>query len=632
MVLKEFEGFGFVELKPDFKSGLLSPVHKLTEPKTYEEVKDLPDVGMLVPEPYVVLDFDSLDNWEIIKNLLVQEGSKAVIMHSKRGGHVWFKSQTPITNHVNINTPLTLDIDIRSWGKISFVKVKTGGKWREFNRINVPTLDEVDEIPFYLKPVKHNFDLGKMKEGSGRNDELFRYIIPLTQAGLSKESIRDTFKMINKYVFDTPIDDDELDKILRDGSFDNLRPAFFEGRTFKHDVFSHYIKENDEVYVENGRLYVYNDGYYSDDYSSLEARMIDYIPSLLTHQRKEVLNYLQLIADKLGETNQYAVACQNGTIDIRTRELVPDSPLFNIKNKISAKFDPTAYDETVDKTLDKIACNDKEVRALIEEMVGYILLPNVRYHKAFILKGEGSNGKSTLLEMIINMVGDQNISSLSMDELNHHFKLAEITNKLANIGDDISDKYINDSSIFKKLVSGEEITVEKKNESPYKIRNYATLLYAMNELPQARDKSYGFSRRLVIIPFNAEFKPTDPDFDPFIMDKLSSENAISYLLNLGLEGLMRLFTNNGFTQPKSVDKMLGDYLADNNNVIPFLEEVEVEGFVSQDVYREYTFWVSQNGLEPYGIRKFNKEVRKLKSLDLQVESVGGKSKQVWRSI
>ena len=632
MLLKEFEGFGFVELRPDYKSGLLSPAHKLTEPKTYDEIKDLPDVGMLVPEPYVVLDFDSLDNWAILKELVVGEESKTVIMHSNRGGHAWFKSPVPITNHVNINTPLTLEIDVRSWGKISFVKVKTGGKWREFNRINVPSLEEIDTLPHYLKPVKHTFDLSKMKAGSGRNDELFRYIIPLTQAGLSKSDIRDTFKLINQYVFDEQIDDEELDKILRDDSFDNLRPAFFDGRTFKHDVFSHYMKENDEVYVDNGRLYVYNDGYYSDDYTSLETRMIDYIPSLLTHQRKEVLNYLRLIADTLGETNQYAVACANGTLDIRTQTLVPDNPLFNIKNKISAKFDPEAYDETVDKTLDKIACNDPEVRALIEEMVGYILLPNVRYHKAFILKGEGSNGKSTLLEMIINMIGDQNISSLSMDELNHHFKLAEITNKLANIGDDISDKYINDSSIFKKLVSGEEITVEKKNESPYKIRNYATLLYAMNDLPQARDKSYGFSRRLIIIPFNAEFKPTDPDFDPFIMDKLSSDNAVSYLLNLGLAGLMRLFTSNGFTQPKSVDKMLGEYLSDNNNVIPFLEEFTIENTISQEAYQEYTFWTSQSGLEPYGIRKFNKEVRKLKNLELQVESVGGKSKQIWRRL
>lgn len=632
MVLKDFESFGFIELKQDSQSGLLAPSGKLSDPKTYDEVKDFPDVGMLIPEPYVVLDFDSMDDWEIIKEILVKENLESVIMTSKRGGHVWFKSEKPLTNHIGINTPITLNIDIRSWGKLSYVKVKTKGVWRDFKKINVDKLEDIQYIPDWIKPLKHNFDLSNMRSGSGRNDALFRYIIPLTQVGLSKEQIQNLFGLINKYVFNEPLSQSELSVILRDEAFDNLRPAFFNGKQFQHHIFAEYMKRNDDIYVENGRLYVYQDGYYSDDYSQIEGRMIEYIPSLLATQRREVLSYLKLIADELGDPNQYVINCLNGTLDVRTLTLVDDNPMYNIKNKLNTTFDKSAYDENVDKVLDKISCNDKELRNLIEEMMGYILLPSVRYHKAFILKGEGSNGKSTLLEMIGNMVGDKNISSLSMQELNHNFKLAEITNKVANIGDDISDKYMDDSSIFKKLVSGEEITVDKKNETPYKIRNYATLLFAMNDLPQVRDKSYGFNRRLIIIPFDAEFKSTDPDFDPFILDKLKSDNAKSYLLNVALSGLTRLFNQNGFTEPRSVDSMLSEYMKDNNNVLQFIENYDPEGVPSKDVYKEYQFWCSDNGLESYGIRKFNKEIRRVKNLELQVENVGGKSQQVWRTI
>lgn len=603
-----------------------APTHKLSEHKTYEEVKDEDSLAILVDAPYVVLDFDSMDQFNVMKQIVKDKNLNTRIMASTRGGHIWFKSDIPLKNNVDINTPLTLQVDVRSHGKYSYVKVKDNGVWREWLTFD----EEVDTLPEYLKPIHHDVELFRMKNSDGRNSTLFSYIITLTSAGLSKETIRDTFKLINDYIFDDKLSSSELNTILRDEAFDNLRPAFFDKSTFLHHIFGDYIANNNYIYTYNNRLYMYKDGWYTQDTTIIEAKMIEYIPNLTQHQRREVLSYLLLKAEPLPDINPYMIACTNGSIDIRDKKLREHSPTDFVRNKVNTRYDENAYVEVVDEVLDKISVNDPQLRKLIEEMMGYALIPTSKFQKAFILYGDGANGKSTLLDIITDVIGDTNISSLSLQELNHNFKLSEITNKLVNIGDDISDQYLEDSSIFKKLVSGDEVTVDKKNEQPYKMRNYATMLFATNNLPTTKDKSTGYSRRLSIIPFEAVFSSTDPDYDPFILDKLTTPEAKSYILNLAIDGIIRVFAQNGFTEVDRVDDILNDFLKENNNVIAFLSEFDIEGQVSSDAYNEYTYWCAQNGVSNYKIRKFNSEVRKNSDMDTVIERIGGQSSQVWR--
>ena len=226
-----------------------------------------------------------------------------------------------------------------------------------------------------------------------------------------------------------------------------------------------------------------------------------------------------------------------------------------------------------------------------------------------------------------------NVSSLSFKEINHNFKLAEITDKLANIGDDISDEYITDSSIFKKLVTGEEITVERKHEQPYKIRNTATLIFATNNLPNMQDKSNGMVRRLCVIPFNATITKKDPDYDPFIIDKLTTDEAKSYILNKALLGIERVFVNQEFTLPKEVEKLMDDYYKEINNVIQYLDTNDYDklllGKTSKDAFNDYVFWCANNNQPPYKLRRFNTEVRKRTNYNLEQRKKNGEVLQVW---
>lgn len=159
----------------------------------------------------------------------------------------------------------------------------------------------------------------------------------------------------------------------------------------------------------------------------------------------------------------------------------------------------------MDNTLDKICCYDKELRNLIEEMIGYCLFRRNSFEKAFILTGNGANGKSTLLEIIERMIGEENISSVALEELDERFKTYQLEGKLVNIGDDISNNYIEDNSTFKKLSTGQKVNVERKGKDPYDLENYSKLIFSANELPRINDLTDALKRRLIFVPFNAKF-------------------------------------------------------------------------------------------------------------------------------
>ncbi|MDN5584364.1 MAG: phage/plasmid primase, P4 family, partial [Lactobacillus sp.] len=517
--------------------GKVQPAQKLSSPSPLEDVNNEPFVGSLMENPYVVYDVDDHHHYELLLKLVHSEKIKTMVVKTDRGGHFWFKSDKPIQNHVGVRTALTIKTDIRSYGKKSYVKVKAKGQWRPIIYDN-----GIDYVPKWLTILPHSeIDLVDAKEGDGRNETLFKYIINLTQKGLSRDDISETYRLINTYLFNDPLDSQELDTILREDSFTNLKPAFIDKKgRFLHDVFGEFLIMKNHVYQDRGHVYSYQHGYYSDNDRTLQKAMLDEISDLTIHERNEVSAYIRLQATNMKRANSHIISVQNGEYDFHEQELLPWNPKDFVRNQLDVVYNANAYDKTVDKTLDKIVCHDDSLRALIEEMIGYIILPVTTFQKAFILYGGGSNGKSSLLTMIHSLVGYKNVSALSLAELSEKFKVGKIVNKLVNIGDDINDDYLKDSSVFKKLVTGDEITVENKNQDPFEFNNYATMLFATNNLPQTHDKSEGMNRRLAIIPFNAKFSPQDDDFDPFITDKLTNENAKSYLFNLALEGVQRL--------------------------------------------------------------------------------------------
>ena len=324
-----------------------------------------------------------------------------------------------------------------------------------------------------------------MEEGDGRNQTLFNYILRLQSAGLSKEQIKESIRIINNYILKEPLNDNEINTILRDEAF--LKESFYIKNKLQYEKLAKYLIANENVVKINDQLHIYKDGYYSNNLLNIEKVMLKYIQNSTKTPRGEVLRYLELLCTNKKLANPKYIVFNNGVFDLETKELLDYSPKYIIKNKIPHNYNPVAYHELLDKTLNKICCNDKKLRCVIEEMIGYSLLRRNELGKSFILTGDGSNGKSTLLDLINELLGEDNISSVALKELSDRFKTFQLDGKLANIGDDISNEYIPDNSTFKKLVTGEKVNVERKGKDPYDFRNYSKLIFSANELPRIND-------------------------------------------------------------------------------------------------------------------------------------------------
>jgi putative DNA primase/helicase len=150
-------------------------------------------------------------------------------------------------------------------------------------------------------------------------------------------------------------------------------------------------------------------------------------------------------------------------------------------------------------------------------------------------------------------------------------------------------------------------------------------MFSTNKLPQVNDKGGGFISRVIVIPFNAKFSSTDPDFDPWISDKLKQPEALGYLLKLALEGLKRVVDRKAFTKPGMVENELDDYDRMNNPIRDYLDDANVENQSCGEVYRIYRQWCYDNGYQPMKQNNFAREVKRILGLKSKASKVGGKT-------
>lgn len=576
-----------------------------TEFYNLSDVEKLNSYGAVLNDDIIQIDIDDEEQSEIVFDIIQEQNIQCNILQTSRGKHFYFLNTKMDRRKQGYVTAIGVKVDTGLGTQNAVIPLKVDGKLRKW----IKEVDTLDYLPCWLIPLdKKNIDFSKMEEGDGRNQTLFNYILRLQSAGLSKEEIKESIKIINNYVLREPLAENEINTILRDEAF--LKESFYIKNKLQYEKLARYLIDNENIVKINDQLHIYKDGYYSNNLLDIEKTMLKYIQNSTKTPRGEVIRYLELLCSNKKITNPKYIVFNNGVYDLETKELLEYSPKYIIKNKIPHNYNPDAYHELLDKTLSKICCNDKKLRYVIEEMIGYTLLRRNELGKSFILTGDGSNGKSTLLDLINELLGEENISSVSLKELSDRFKTFQLDGKLANIGDDISNEYIQDNSTFKKLVTGEKVNVERKGRDPYDFKNYSKLIFSANELPRINDLSGGLKRRLVFIPFNAKFSKRDEDYDPFIKDKITTPAALEYLLKIAIDGLYRIINNNSITSSEVCDKVWEEYEAINNPVVSFIEEHKIENESVNDVFRQYQVWCVESGLKPLSKIVFGKEVRK----------------------
>ncbi|MFA5161924.1 MAG: phage/plasmid primase, P4 family [Elusimicrobiales bacterium] len=362
------------------------------------------------------------------------------------------------------------------------------------------------------------------------------------------------------------------------------------------------------------RLLVYRDGVYESGESSARNMAHRFLLDRSKPDRLESVCALIRESTKQPEPAlnthvQRLVCVGNGMVDWRTDELLPHSPDYHCTFKINADYLPDARDAIVGKFLQEVFPPDALV--LAEELLGYLVRPTTKFQKAFMLTGFGANGKSTFLSALISFLGAENVSHVGLQDFSENrFALAELQGKLLNCYPDLPSRGLEQSDIFKALVSGDTIKAERKHAHPFVLATTARLIFSANELPRSKDTTNAFFRRWLIIPFPNTFEGVQADRT--LVEKLTTPQARAALLGYALRGLRRLEEQQGFSDCVSVREAGNRYRKDCDSAFQFaeerLEKAEGRELGKAVVYEVYKQWCEAEGLRPVSVRNFNKRL------------------------
>lgn len=570
------------------------PISKLEDYMSLNEVKHKDSYGRILEDNELFVDIDSEKESEKLLEIIKAEGIGTRVYKTSRGMHFSFNNPYNVKNVIHSNTPIGISVDIKTGKNNSYQVLKLNGKERELIYEKLP----IDDIPKWLLPFNHKTNYLDLRDGDGRNDELFRSIIPMTKMNMNKDEIETTLKLVNKYMFAEQLDENEIYAMVDNNQFmEDRKLTFYVGKKLQHNLVSDYIIEAYSCKYYNGSIYFYTDRGYSNNMKELELIIYNLIPEITTNSIKEILHYIDIhLAINPTTPTRHYIQTLNGLVNLYTGEFREfDKNIFTTVS-IPVYFNTHADEKEMTDALMMYANYDKELFELLVEFIAYIFFDKNKFRKMFMLYGIGSNGKSKYTSIIEKFIGKENITSLSLDDLNHRFKVAALVSSRCNIGNDIGAKLLDDSQMIKKLTGEDLINADRKNRDPIEFECSAKLVFSCNKLPRANDKSYGFYNRFIILPFTFDFDSYKGSDDFNIID-FCNINNMSALLNMIIPRYKRLIDNNRFSRSQKVIENLIMYMSSNDGVAKWyfannIKDKEYENIT--DAYNEYLLYCSLN--------------------------------------
>ena len=330
------------------------------------------------------------------------------------------------------------------------------------------------------------------------------------------------------------------------------------------------------------------------------------------------------LQEKHWESPGELINCVNGMVDARRLELLDHDPKYGSRSQVPCRFIPeeTEYDppELWNKTLKEIFPEPEGVGAdkinLLFQFFGYVLLPDCRYEASLWMIGGGQNGKGTITDTMQAVIGIENCSNLQVRDLKDpRFNLYHLENKMLNFSTETDERDPLSTEIFKKIVSGERLTTERKYGSKYEFFPFVKFVIGLNDLPVIPDKSMGFARRVKLLRFDQEFVEGE-NRDPNRKKNLVVEKDA--IFTWAVSGLYTLLDQDHFVIGKKLQEDKGNFMENLNPITEFWkeecefhEDYEEE---AQKLLEKQQEWMKANGQRPLARTRFSHELLKNKGV------------------
>lgn len=375
--------------------------------------------------------------------------------------------------------------------------------------------------------------------------------------------------------------------------------------------------------ADNSLLYLYNldEGIYTastDEFNVLCKTFDNRIKPNDWKQIKMMVRTMTKIRKPLESAN--LVPVQNGILDLKNKQLRPFDPKYIITSKIATAYNPPKFTpkdregNTFDDWLSSIACGDSELITLFWQVILEAINPNYTRNKFAILYGDGNNGKGTFQRLLINLIGESNVSALKPAQFSDKFNLETLVGKVCNIGDEAPNESLRNPSDLMSITSGDTVLVNPKGRPAFEATFKLFNIFSGNYIPHSGNKTKGWYRRIMIVPFNADFNGQIEK--PWIKNEfLADKDVLEYVLYKAVN--QEPFTQ--FIEPKVVKDLLEDYQEDNDYVLSFVKnEYIIKGLHELECV---PLFIAYEWLEDYA-----------KDIGIKHPKTRGKSKEIVKNL
>ena len=249
---------------------------------------------------------------------------------------------------------------------------------------------------------------------------------------------------------------------------------------------------------------------------------------------------------------------------------------------------------------------------LIQEWMGYLLWPSTSQQKWIIFEGEGGNGKGGCFAVVRLLLGDRNISNVTIDRFDRPFDLCQTIGKAVNISADLGELDKVAEGNIKQFTGGDVMSFDRKNRDAVSAKPTAKLMAAWNSRPRINDRSSGMWRRMIIVPFDRKIQ--DEKRIIGMDDPAYWSREASGIFNWSLVGLNRLLTNGRFTISPRCEAAIAEFREASNPTAMFLEDHVTlspsSTIGSAYLYRLYREWSVSTGHSPLSETNFGREFLK----------------------
>lgn len=604
---------------------------------TLEEAQKCDSYAGVMNDDVVMVDIDDSGHAERLRRILMEYQIQCRITKTRRGMHFTFFCNDKLMNHNHVETAIGLIADYKYGINCSYEVLKVNGKEREV----LADPDMIQILPRWLYPksdriIKPNdpdyVSIVGLSQGS-RDETLFKWATSNCRrskncgdktpfnvlANISKRDYDRMFEIINQYIFDEPLPEDEFKKFKSQKVFEE-KTGFAKETEKKAKKGGEYrdlvldLRSAARVQQFGKALYRIVDGKYyrllSDVFINHELIAVRGMEPEKQKAAQTMIRSFQ--ADDNVKVDAHFVGFRNGVMDWQTLEFFRygerEAPIFRY---FDVNYSPEADTSFVDGVITDWCQGDEVKKQMLYELAGCCFYSDKPIKKWWAIEGKADTGKSTFLRLLREVAGEDNVGSTPIQNLKDSNAIAELIDKPVNIVDDGSSKFTTDLSNLRRIIQGDEMQVKLLYQNRFTVRIESRMVFVFNKIPRFRDDNDATAKKMLMIGFNRVY--TDEEKDTDLITKLTTEENKEAFLKLAIDGMKAILERNlTFTVSEESRRTVAQIMEESDQFVSFVADTITEEYTWQnflgskktsDIYNEFREWAAAEGYNAPIVRK-----------------------------